>query len=194
MASSVLPTLAELANLDSIDAVRQWAGLSPGVWDVVSRSLGTVPNLRVLASMPYEPLDLAVRGARIPSTAPATEPRELTIVEAIQVGLMWRAARQAHGLPDVDPSAPPTVAPAGAAGASKAISAKKVKTSFVLDQLDESEVAPLTQIQLDAAYLNHVEITGADPAADAEPTSEQISALYARVVERGESPYADFMC
>ena len=192
MANTVLPTPAELATLDSIEAVRQWAGIGQPVWAVVSRMLGTIPSLRVLATMPYEPINLAVRQARIPATPPATDERELTIVEAIQVGLMWRVARQAYGLPDQDPSAPPVTTPVATPAASTLVSQKKVKTAAVLDQLDESEVVPLSQSQLDQAYLNHIEITGADPPAEAEPTSEQLSALHARVVERGESPYADF--
>jgi len=66
---------------------------------------------------------------------------------------------------------------------------KKIKTSSVLDQLDESEVPTMSQTEIDEAYRNHVEITGADPPADAEPTGEQITALHARVVVRGEAPY-----
>lgn len=50
----------------------------------------------------------------------------------------------------------------------------------------------MSQNQLDVAYLNRIEITGADPPADAEPTPEQLAAVHARVFERGEAPYADF--
>lgn len=193
MATAVLPTVAELPTLGTVDAVRQWTGLSQPVWDVLSQSLGTVPNLRVLASMPWEPLNQALRTARIAPTPPATQPRELTIVEAVQVGLMWRVARQVHGLDDIDPSAPVQRTTAAAPIAAAATtSVKKVKTASVLDQMDETEVNPLSQNQMDVAYLNHIEITGADPPADAERTPEQLAALYARVVERGEAPYADF--
>ena len=77
-------------------------------------------------------------------------------------------------------------------GAAPLTTQKKIKTSSLLDQLDESEVPTMSQTEIDEAYRNHVEITGADPPADAEPTGEHIAALHARVVVRGEAPYADF--
>eukprot|EP00435_Cladocopium_sp_Y103_P032358 s2067_g8.t1 len=107
---------------------------------------------------------------------------------------MWRIARQAYQLEDADPLAdpPPATAAPQVAPSGSVQSPKKIKTSSVLDQLDESEVQQLTQAELDQAYPNHVGVTGSDPPEDAEPTADQIAALHAKVIVRGESPYADF--
>ena len=69
---------------------------------------------------------------------------------------------------------------------------KRIKVSSVTDQMDDSEVSLMSRTELDQAHLNHIEMTGAEPADEAEPTGEQISALRDRIVKRGESPYADF--
>eukprot|EP00439_Symbiodinium_sp_Y106_P061920 s6279_g9.t1 len=120
--------------------------------------------------------------------------RELTAVEIIQVGLMWRVARQAFGIQDVDPLAPPSVGDGAASipAASASQGRKKIKANAVIDQMDESEIDVLNQSELDEAYQNHVALTGWDPPAEAEPTPKQIAALKTKVVIRGEAPYADF--
>lgn len=131
---------------------------------------------------------------RTPSTT-GGNPRELSVVEAIQLALVWRVARQAFGMEDIDPLADlgsPASPGTSSAATPSTTPGKKMKAASVLDQLDESEVPLLSQAQLDEACRFHAEITGADPPADAEPTGEQIAALKARVVDGGESPYADF--
>lgn len=55
----------------------------------------------------------------------------------------------------------------------------------------DSEIDLMTRTELDQAHLWHIDMTGAEPSDDAEPTSEQIPALGDRIVRRGESPYAD---
>ena len=69
---------------------------------------------------------------------------------------------------------------------------KRVKSAAIIDQLDETEVEPLTRTELDRAYACHVEVTGAEPTHKAEPTAEQLAALRGKIVKRGEAPYADF--
>ena len=68
-----------------------------GTWDVISTSLGGVPNVVVFAFMRQERLDVAVAAARIAPTG-ASEARGLTAVEAVQLALIWRWSRQKVGM------------------------------------------------------------------------------------------------
>lgn len=110
--------------------------------------------------------------------------------------MMWRVARQAFGMDDIDPLVPPA-APATASGSASSPKAepsprKKVKMNSAVDQLDETEVEILTNNEVEAAYRVHREAMGADPLPDCDPTPEQITAMHAKVIKRDEAPYADF--
>ena len=109
---------------------------------------------------------------------------------------MWRVSRQMFQLPDVDPLLVDVAQPMGAAGAPQAATnpspKKKVKMSGIVDQLDDTEVELLSQAEIEAACRNHREAVGADPLPDADPSSEQITAMIAKVLRRQEAPYADF--
>ena len=61
-----------------------------------------------------------------------------------------------------------------------------------MDQLDDTEVELLSQAEIEAACRNHREAVGADPLPDADPSSEQITAMIAKVLRRHVAPYADF--
>lgn len=69
---------------------------------------------------------------------------------------------------------------------------KKVKVSSHVDQLDDSECDLISASDLDQAYRNYREVTGSDPQPEADPTAEQVTILLSRIVQRNESPYADF--
>lgn len=45
MALSVLPTNTELAGMTSLNDVVTWTGLNAQLWNLVSRSFGTIPNM-----------------------------------------------------------------------------------------------------------------------------------------------------
>ena len=193
MALSVLPSQTELASLDTVEKVRLWVGVDSAVWTRFSSMMGTFPNVRTLASLPLSSLRAGMSAVRIATTGDPPQ-RELTPAEIIHVALMWRVARQAFGIQDVDPLAPPSAGDGAAATLAVLASPgrKKVKANAVIDQMDESEIDILNQSELDEAYQNHVALTGWDPPAEAEPTPEQIAALKTKVVIRGEAPYADF--
>ena len=190
MSIHVLPTDAELATFSTPADLVRWSGLDPAVWTIVDRSLGTLPHIRLVASLPLSGLKAAMTAARVPVTGAA--PRELNLAESIQVGLVWRAARKACSMADVDPLQEGTTAPSSPATAPTSSSVKKVKISTVLDQVDESEAPMLGRTELDRAYANHIAITGSEPNHESEPTPEQIASMYQRVVQLGEAPYADF--
>ena len=201
-AHQILPTDLELARLDTLDAIRTWAGLHQDIWNAVSAFLGTIPSIRVLSLVPLETLRQVPSRLRIPlppardGTVP--DPRPLTAVEIIQLALMWRISRQAFNLEDIDPLITPVTNPhptaAGGAGAAVTTTTgrKKIKVSDFVDQLDGTEVEMATQNELEEAYRQYRTVTGAEPQPEADPTHEQISVLFHKVIHLNEAPYADF--
>ena len=188
---SLLPTDPELATFNTIDDIRAWAGLPDSTWTALNTSLGQLSHIRMLASLPKAALIAHLSNVRIDSS-PA-DPRSLTAAEYIQAGLMWRASRKCCGLPDVDPLAEQaSAATSSPAAEPSSKTTKKVKASAVIGQLDETEISPLNRSDLDQCYLNHIEVTGAEPGQESEPTPEQIAALKDRVESRSEAPYCDF--
>lgn len=190
MAGVGLPNATVLATLDSLAKVREFARCPEATWNAVSTALGTVPDLILLAMLPASTLKATMTALRIGT---GTTERPLSAMETIQVALMWRVARQAMNLPDVDPLQDPiAVGPQQLGQAQKSSSTKKVKSSAVLDQMDDTEIDLMTRQEIDQAHLWHIDMTGAEPAEEAEPTPEQLAALRDRVVTRREAPYADF--
>eukprot|EP00435_Cladocopium_sp_Y103_P022756 s3386_g5.t1 len=181
-----LPTTAELAALTSIEAVRLYCGCSQALWAVIDTALGGVASVILFSMLPAVTLRHTLHSVRI--TGDVTE-RSLTPMEVIQVAYMWRVARTCMELPDIDPLAEPAPQVTTATSSSPI---KKVKASSVLDQMDDTEVAAMSRVELNEAYANHVEETGAEPQHDCDPTVEQIAAMRDRVITRQEAPYADF--
>ena len=64
--------------------------------------------------------------------------------------------------------------------------------SSAVDQMDDTEVEMLNQTELDQMVANHIEITGSEPLQPCYPSPEQMTAIFNKVVIRGEAPYADF--
>lgn len=193
---SVLPTDAELATLATLEQVRVWSGLDNGVWQRVSEFLGTLPSLRVMSLVPLATLREMPARLRLPQPAVSgvEQPaRTLTAVEIIQVAIMWRVARQAFGLPDIDPLiTDPAAVASPAPKAIAASGAKKVKVSAHADQRDETEVDMISQDDLEQLYRNFRQLTGADPQPESDPTPEQVTVLRNKVLVAKEAPYADF--
>ena len=69
---------------------------------------------------------------------------------------------------------------------------RKIKVSDVFDPMDESLVDPLSPGQLKPLYANYRALKHGDPQEEVEPTMEQISAFYVRVVDLSLMPYGGF--
>eukprot|EP00435_Cladocopium_sp_Y103_P074084 s120_g46.t1 len=160
-------------------------------------------DLRVLAAMPSAMLGEAVTAVRMSSG------RRLTPVEAIQLGMVYRACHLLVHLSaggsqatwrDPDPWNAPTSSQStmgsggttslGSAGASS--QERKMKLSQVADQGDESEFMIMPESQKAAYYTKYVAKVGGMPADSEDPTMEQISAVYRKVRVLGQPPYCDF--
>ncbi len=98
-------------------------------------------------------------GQEVPQT------RALTMVESIQMALVWRASRKKFGLEDVDIYSPSfrvataaAASPSGTAPAPQAVGSKvplgtkKIKVAQVMDQMDDTELELLPQKDLDRAF------------------------------------------
>eukprot|EP00406_Dinophysis_acuminata_P069756 CAMPEP_0179291888 /NCGR_PEP_ID=MMETSP0797-20121207/42570_1 /TAXON_ID=47934 /ORGANISM="Dinophysis acuminata, Strain DAEP01" /LENGTH=90 /DNA_ID=CAMNT_0021000979 /DNA_START=54 /DNA_END=323 /DNA_ORIENTATION=+ len=90
MSASLLATRAELDGITSIGSARQWIGLDEDAWSALDSSLGTCPNLRVLALIPAATLQASIESTRVYSADASGGPRPLTVVEGTQARLMWR--------------------------------------------------------------------------------------------------------
>ena len=103
---SLLATATELSAISTIDDVLEWADIEALVWKAVVANFGRVGKLHVFAALPHEVLVVAITAARV-----EPQGRTLTLMEATQVGLSWRVARQRLGVPDValEDSHPPTL-------------------------------------------------------------------------------------
>ena len=190
MAGYGLPSAATLATLDTLERIRQWCRCELQTWQAMDRALGGVADATLFAMLPASLLRSTLRTVRL-----GTPERELHAMETIHIAYMWRVARQTLGMSDLDPLADPTPSPSvpqGGAIAPAGSFQKKIKASSVTDQMDDTEISLMSRTELDDAHANHIEMTGAEPADEAEPTGEQISAMRDRIVKRGESPYADF--
>ena len=186
MAGYGLPDAATLAGLDTLARIRAHCSCSEQVWNAVDQVLGGVVGTPALfAMLPASTLRETLRAVRA-----GADPnrRELQAMEMIHVAHMWRVSRQSLQMTDPASTVTAPAAPVHP-GASPS---KKVKMSSVTDQMDDLEIDLMTRTELDQAHLWHIDMTGAEPSDDAEPTSEQVAALRDRIVRRGESPYADF--
>ena len=188
---NLLPTETEMAGWTTLDDFRQWSALKREIWDCINHTLGEIEQIRHMAGLPASVLKHAMSATRIPAPG-QPDPRPLTAAEMLTLGFFWRACRKAVGLTDMDPLTDTITPPAEAEPVTPVKTGKRVKSAAIIDQLDETEVEPLTRTELDRAYTCHIEVTGAEPTHEAEPTAEQLAALRDKIVKRGEAPYADF--
>lgn len=205
MARQLLPSDAELAGLTDLPAVIHWVGLADAVWNQCSSSLGTIPDMRVMAMTPPGTISSVVAGLRLPVLDTAGRPRmddqgqplerPLSMVESVQFSLVWRVCRVAYQLPDYDIYAPVAPSPAASAftgpvsvGTKGPSTARKVKVSSVADQLDDTELEIIERNKLDEAFAHFRARMGSDPLKESEPTPEQVTVLYNKVVVQAGVP------
>ena len=172
------------------------------VWEAFCGAVGDPgQDLRVLASMPPQMLAEGVMAAR------TTGGRRLTPVEAIQVGMTYRACHRLVHLmaggsqatwrdpdPWTTPSSSSSTAPGETTtpGSTGATPERKMKLSQVADQGDESEFLVLPEASKAKYYTKYVAKVGGMPADAEDPTVEQISAIVRKVFTLGQPPYCDF--
>ena len=146
--------------------------------------------------MPKETLHVAVAAARTAPTG-ASEARALSLVEVVQLGLIWRWSRQTVGVSG-------EVAPQGREPECSIVNtryAKNAKLSTVLYQTKETDGPELTPEAYDLLLKKHQKLVGRERMTRRrrdhwwklnESTEDQLVALQMRVIDRSGTPYADF--
>ena len=139
--------------------------------------------------------------------ARTTGGRRLTAVEAIQVGMTYRAChRLVHLMAGGSQSTwkDPGLWAATSSTSSTALEGttsqgspgstpeRKMKLSQVADQGDESEFVVLPEARKAKYYTKYVAKVGGMPADLEDPTVEQISPIVRKVFTLGQPPYCDF--
>ena len=195
---ALFPSETDARAFANVRAITTWAGLSEAAHTAFQAQVGTLGDPpRNLALLPASIIRQACQAAQIPVVD--DQPRNLTPVEVAQIGIAWRVARRLMGVwgeyTDVDPfvvAPAPVAAAAAVAPAVPPVVGKKVALKAVLDQADESEVQIADETRL-RQWANNWETFAQGPPLDEEdPTIEQLTALYHRVVVLLGAPYADF--
>ena len=188
------------ATVADLDGLLRFYAVPAEVWQAFATAAGDPPDLRPLACLPAPAVVEAT------TSATTSTGRRLTMVEAIQVGLVYRAAHRflhlaAGGEMDSwrDPD-PWGANPAGvAATSSRATGAptanlgeKKVKFSNVLEQGDDTEFVLDEALNKAPFYTQFVQVMGGMPEDLEDPTLEQLAAMVKKVKILRQPPYADF--
>ena len=154
-----------------------WADLASvprAAWEEVVAALeaGPLQNGR---------LERLRRAARVRAGYAPGDPRRPTAPEPASAA-PGGAALQAGGPPQRDPTEGPSGHRAGG---------RAVKLSSVLDQTLDAPLVPIPPADVRALFASYRAKRGAYPAADIEPTHDQLAALR-QVVAADAPPYADF--
>eukprot|EP00435_Cladocopium_sp_Y103_P059823 s1426_g21.t1 len=190
------------AATQSIAGVLQFYAVPAPVWESFVEAVGDPgDDLRLLAAMPASMLGETVAACRVQGG------RRITAMEAIQVGLVYRASHRLVHLSmggssatwvDPDPfgttSQPSTFTRDSALTSSGTSSSqeRRMKLSQVADQGDESEFVVMSESAKAQYYSKYVAKVGGLPADAEDPTVEQISAVVRKVKTLGQPPYCDF--
>lgn len=132
--------------------------------------------------------------------------RRISAVEAIQLGLVYRACHQLIHLagggnlgtwedpnPWAEPSSSSTARESTSLGTPTASTTKrKMKLSQVADQGDESEFTIMPEANKALFYTKYISKMGGLPADSEDPTTEQLSAIIRKVRVLQQPPYCDF--
>eukprot|EP00971_Amphidinium_carterae_P333906 6468910-Amphidinium_carterae.1 len=184
MAGVSAADLSLLGASPSLGRIMQWAQLTAanvaGLLGVEESEVTDVPlsTFAMFTVVEYEKMveDWAKKGA--------------STLELARARLLRAACIALSGsLPVASNSQAQEVVPVAATATS---TAKKIKTSSVIDVTDESEIPVATPDKVKVWFKNYSDLKGGMPMVDHEPSPEQISALEARVVIQKMEPYADF--
>ena len=189
-----------LSNVTSIDGVLQHFSVESSLWTSFCQAVGDPgQDIRLVANIPSTVVSDSLQATRAPSG------RRITAIEAIQLGLVFRACHRlnhmAMGLSlevwrDPDPWAEATRISTStslvATSTSTSTSERKMKFANVLEQGDESEFVIEAEANKATYYSKYVEKIGGLPADAEDPSIEQISAVVKKVYTLKQPPYCDF--
>ena len=120
--------------------------------------------------------------------------RDLTPVEVGRLEMVRRVClRRVGAEPDGpnDPRPPPRVTPSGPGAGTATSPSRKLKMSAVVDQTLDAEVQMLSVTEVQRLFEAYKSKYGDTPQAEAEPTSDQLSAAK-QLLDSGSPPYIDY--
>ena len=188
------------AHVHDVAGILAHFGVQDAVWQAFCGAVGDPgQDLRPLANMPPFLVAQSITAVRMENG------RRLTALEAIQLGMIYRAChRRVHlskGLSleiweDPDPWATSSTSATTTTGlggpTSTTTSGRKLKFAQVIDQSDESEFLVEMETNKSKYYAKYLEKVGGLPADSEDPSIEQISAVIRKVVQHKQPPYCDF--
>ena len=194
----ILPSKTDLASCNNLGDLLTLLGVSTSLWKALTDVMGDPGgDTRQVAALTKWAITQAIGSVQV---APS---RGASVVQAAQLGLVWRSARKMVFLKaggdetqfvDVDPWEPSGsgTTPAAARPAQAAVKESVLKMAALVDQTDESELLPPDNAQVQAWLQRYSLLMGGPPEEEEEPTAAQLAGLHKRVVVLKQAPYVDF--
>ena len=152
-------------------------------------------DTRQVAALTKWAIAQAISGVQV---APA---QGATVVQAAQLGLVWRSCRKMAFLKsggdekdfvDVDPWETTATTTATPKAPQAAVKEGVLKMASLVDQTDESELLPPDGSLVQSWLQKYTLLMGGPPEEEEEPTAAQLAGLHKRVVLLKQAPYVDF--
>ena len=186
--------MAGLPNFQGVSAIPDLLrafGLEVGdaLWGAFTTALGDPANLSDLSGLSQEDVDAVLRDLRV--RKPGEEaPVAITPVQKSRLRNIVAGARTVIGSASGQSSGQPSAA-AGAQAQSLG-PGRRVKLSSIVDPSAEADVVLLSGDVVRDMFDRYRADHGSLPREDAEPTSEQLSALQ-QLAQAKAAPYVDFV-
>ena len=192
------------ASTTTIAGVLEFFSVPGPLWQAFCGAAGDPgDDLRLMASLPAPMVAEAVTACTLQT---GDGGRRISAVEAIQLGLVYRACHQLIHLAgggnlgtweDPNPWAEsPTSSmarePTTLGTSTAPTTERKMKLSQVADQGDESEFTIMPESNKALFYTKYISKMGGLPADSEDPTTEQLSAIIRKVRVLHQPPYCDF--
>ena len=196
LAMSVLPSKAELATCNTLQDLLTLLGVAGPLWQALVAVMGDPgSDTRQVAALTKWAIAQAISSVQV---APA---QGATVVQAAQLGLVWRSCRKMAFLKgggdekdfvDVDPWETPSTPVTASKAPHAAVKESVLKMASLVDQTDESELLPPEGALVQSWLQKYTLLMGGPPEEEEEPTAAQLAGLHKRVVLLKQAPYVDF--
>ena len=190
------PSETDLAAMNTLEAVFDWAGVAADLRTTLGASLGRPTLIRDIVFIDRATWDGVIAILKghgpVPAAGGAPPERDLSPLDKSRLEMFRRACMlRAGAVPDTPGAAPvagvaPAAGPPGALGGPP--SGRKLKLSAVVDQSLDAEVTPLPPTEIQAMFDAYKLKYGDMPAPE---TADQLAAIKQLVVAKAV-PYIDF--
>ena len=197
MAFPSTTTITTLGLDRSLAAISLWAGVTPACVTAWATEIGLPGNTinddmnpNIISEIKEKELEDVLDIMVVPQPPEgevAREPRKLNMFEKSALRNMCKLATYVS-----KPPVPETIAVSNKTETKSTVGIRKLKTSNLIDPVDDTEIAAPSGGQLAFWYDCYRELKHGDPLPDRDLSPEQVAAMHARIVTFGQEPYADF--